>query len=260
MRNRFLIAIVCAAAVAGGAASADAQGNDHNGEFSLLFWTPSPDLRLQSGSLTTITGIPDIDFVEEFGIERKRLPEIRFAVGRSHKFRFSYVPIRYQAEAIVRRTITFRGQTFTVGAPASTDIDWDLWRFGYQWNFVNRAGGYAAFVTELKYNKLDASIDSPLLPERAFTEQEAPIPTIGFAGRGYPHPNVAISGEFTGLDLDFDEFDAKFYDFDINGIVTFGRYVGVQGGYRSVTVEYIIDDERGDLKLKGPYVGVIAKF
>ena len=74
------------------------------------------------------------------------------------------------------------------------------------------------------------------------------------------HPLVALSAELTGLKLNFSDNEAKFFDFDVNGHVTFGRYIGVQGGYRSVTVDYLIDDDTGDLKLKGPYVGAIVKF
>jgi hypothetical protein len=239
---------------------AAAQGNTNVGEVSVLFWTPSPDLVLQSGALTSATGIADIDFVEEFGIENKTFPEIRLALGRSHKFRFSYVPVRYDAETIVERTITFRGQTFTIGAPARTEINWDLWRFGYQWDFVSRERGSVGVIAELKHNTLDAAIESPALAQTAATEQTAPVPTIGIAGRGYPHPWVAISAEFSGLKIDTEEFEAKFYDFDINGAVTFGNHFGVQGGYRSVTVDYFIDDDHGDLKLRGPYIGGIVKF
>ena len=254
------LSVMAVAALAAGSRPAAAQGNTNVGEFSVLFWNPSPDLVLQSGSLTTATGITDVDFVEEFGIEEKMFPEIRLLLGRSHKFRFSYVPVRYEADAIIQRTITFRGQTFTVGAPASTEINWNLWRFGYQWDFVSLERGSVGLIAELKHNTLDASIDSPLLSEPAATEQTAPVPTIGAAGRGYPHPMVAISAEFSGLKFDGDEFEATFYDFDINGAVTFGRHVGVQGGYRSVTVDYFIDDDRGDLQLRGPYIGGIVKF
>lgn len=235
--------------------------NTNAGEFSLLFTTPDPDLRLQSGTLITSTGITEIDFVEEFGIEKKTFPEIRFSAGRKHKFRFGYLPVRYEADAVIERTIIFNGQTFSIGAPATTDIDWNIWRFGYEWDFVSNERGFLGIVGELKYNQLDASIDSPALARAATTEQKAPIPTVGVAARGYLGPNVFVGGEFTGLKWNRgDDWDASFYDFDINGGVTFGRYIGVQGGYRSITVDYFIDDDVGDLKLKGPYFGVIAKF
>jgi hypothetical protein len=259
MRHRLLSLALGFAAAALYGTPAAAQ-NTNLGEVGLLFVSPDPDLRLQSGALTTATGITEVDFVQEFGIEDRTFPEIRFAVGRSHKFRFGYLPVRYDADAVIQRTITFRGQTFTIGAPATTEIKWDIWRFGYEWDFVSMDRGFVGVVGELKYNRLDASIDSPALARAATTEQKAPVPTIGVAGRGYLHPMISIGAEFTGLKWDQDDFDATFLDFDLNGAVTFGRYIGVQGGYRSVTVDYFIDDDVGDLQLKGPYIGVIAKF
>jgi hypothetical protein len=241
------------------ASPASAQ-NINVGEFSLLFWPPDPDLVLQSGSLTAATGITNIDFVQEFGIEDHTFPEIRFSVGRGHKFRFGYVPVHYEADAIIQRTITFRGQTFIVGAPASTDIKWNILRFGYEWDVVSMDRGFIGVIGELKYNKLDASISSPALARTAATEQAAPVPTVGVIGRLYPHDMVSITAEFSGLKIDSSDFEAKFLDFDVNGAVTFGRYIGVQGGYRAVTVDYLVDDDTGELTLKGPYIGIIARF
>jgi hypothetical protein len=259
MLNRSSVVLLSFLAIATTAAPAVAQ-NSNVGEFSLLFSTPDPNLKLQSGTLTSATGITEVDFVEEFDIDKKTFPEIRFAVGRKHKFRFGYLPVRYEADAIIERTITFRGQTFTIGAPASTDIDWDIWRFGYEWDFVSRENGFVGIIGELKYNHLTASIDSPALARAAATEQKAPIPAVGVIGRGYLAPFAFVSAEFSGLKWEREDWDATFFDFDINGAVTFGRYIGVQGGYRSVTVDYFIDDDIGDLKLQGPYIGVIAKF
>ena len=258
MRHRLLALAFCSAATF--LSTPAAAQNTNLGEVSLLFWTPDPDLVLQSGSLTAATGITEIDFVQEFGIERQTFPEIRLSVGRTHKFRFGYVPVRYEADAIIQRTITFRGQTFNIGAPASTDIDWDIWRFGYEWDFVSMDRGFVGVLGELKYNRLNASIESPLLTQAAVTEQKAPVPTIGVVGRGYLHPMLSVGAEFAGLKIDTSDFEAKFLDFDINGAVTFGRHIGVQGGYRHVTVDYFIDDDVGDLKLKGVYIGAVARF
>lgn len=261
MRYRLTVLLFCVTAFTL-TSRAEAQGNTGAGELSVLLWTPTPELTLQSGELTSATGIGTVDFVQEFGIEKKTFPEFRLVAGGSHKLRLSYVPVRYDAEAIIRRTITFRGQVFNVGAPASTNINWNIFRFGYEWDFVSREQGFVGAIVEAKYNTMDAGIESPLLVRAVETEQKALIPTFGVAGRGYVHPNVAIGGEFTGLSLDLDErdFEGEAMDFDFYGFVTFGPHVGVQGGYRSVKVEYDIDDDIGDLKLKGLYIGGIVKF
>lgn len=261
MQNRLstiVLTLVCAVVL--GAGRADAQNNTNNGEFSINWFNPEPTIELQSGALTNATGITNIDFVEEFGIEKKGFPDIRFTAGRSHKFRFGYTPIKYDASTTLTRTITFQGRTFTVGVPASTEIKWDVLRLGYEWDFVSQEKGYFGLIAELKYVKLDASVTSTALATPAVTEQKAPVPTIGLAGRGYPHPMVSISGEFAGLKVNSSDFEASLWDFDVNAAVTFGRYIGVQGGYRSVTIDFTIDEDIGNLIVKGPYVGAVVRF
>ena len=83
---------------------------------------------------------------------------------------------------------------------------------------------------------------------------------VGVAFRGHPVPMIGIGGEFGGLKMSGDDFEASLFDFDVNGFVQFGDWIGVQGGYRAVTIDFDADDEAGDLKLKGPYIGAILRF
>src|SRR5687767_14926521 len=244
-----------------GTATAFAQlpAEDHVVELGVMFWKPSPVLILSTDDLTD-AGVGDVDFVQEFGIEDKYFPEFRATIGRRHKFRASFVTFSYDAETTINRTIRFQGRTFTIGVPATADIKWNMYRFGYEWDFVSRERGFFGFIADLKYNKVQASIDSPALTSAAATDTTAPVPTLGVIGRGYLAPAVSITGEFTGLSITRDEFEGKFFDFDLYGTVSFGRNVGVQGGYRSVVVDYIVDEDTGDLKMKGPYFGAVVRF
>ena len=57
--------------------------------------------------------------------------------------------------------------------------------------------------------------------------------------------------------------DAKFTLSVLKSDVTgpdFGRYIGAQLGYRSVTVDYVVDDDTGNLKMKGLYFGGLIRF
>ena len=100
----------------------------------------------------------------------------------------------------------------------------------------------------------------PVLRSTASTDVTAPIPTIGVVGRGYIVPIVSIGGEFSGLKLGPGEDEIKFFDFDINGIVSIGRHVGAQVGYRSVIADYLVDEDSGELKMKGLYFGGVVRF
>lgn len=243
------------------AAPAAAQAPDHVVELGLMSWRPSPELTLSSEALAG-SSVEEVDFVQEFGIEDKSFPHFRVALGRNHKFRLSYAKFSYAPETVIQRTFTFQGRTFTVNTPASADIEWDLWTFGYEWDFVSRERGFFGIVADLKYNKIQASIDSPALRSAAVTDTTAPVPTIGVAGRGYLGSMVSVGGEFAGLKIGSGDFDVKFTDFDINATIVPSPRIGIgaQVGYRSVVADYVVDEDTGDLKMQGPYFGVVARF
>ena len=261
MRNHLRVILRSALVVMLGSTSAYAQlpAEDHVVELGVVFWKPSPVLTLSTDALRR-ADVNEVDFVQEFGIEDKYFPEFRATIGRNHKFRTSFVTFDYDEEAIIAHTIVFNGQTFNLGVPATADIKWKLYKFGYEWDFVSRERGFFGFIADLKYNRVEASIDSPVLTAAATTEVTAPIPTIGVIGRGYLAEAVSITGEFSGLKITRDEFEGKFFDFDLYGTVSVGRNFGVQGGYRSVVVDYLVDGDSGDLKMKGPYFGAVVRF
>lgn len=239
-----------------------APGEQFAVELGAMLWTPTPEIRLSTGNLDAI-GIGRVDFVEEFGIEDKRFTEFRATLrpGRKHKLRFSYVPIAYDEQAQLTRTITFGSLTVPVSANATADLQWDLYRFGYEWDFVARDRGFFGVITEVKYSKVSADLVAEGFGSE-LTEAQAPIPTIGVVGRAYPHRLFSITGEFTGFKVpeSFEAFQGKFYDFDLYGTLSFGRFVGVQGGYRSVVVDYASDDDAGELRMKGMYFGGVIRF
>jgi hypothetical protein len=240
-----------------------APGEDYRVELGAMFWSPTPELAINTNDLGVI-GIGEVDFVQEFGIENKRFREYRVTLkpGRKHKLRFQYLPIAYDPETTtLQRTIVFGGRTFDVGLPADAEVEWKLWRFGYEWDFISRTSGFLGLITELKYNTVRAQIDSIIGTELG--EAKAPVPAIGIIGRGYLTEYVSITGEFTGFKLPdavSEEFEAEFWDLDVYATLSLGRNVAVQGGYRSLDVEFIADEDLGRLKMKGIYFGGLVRF
>jgi hypothetical protein len=261
------------------AANADAQfrvadpapGENFHVELGLMFWTPTPEIRVQTGGLTAL-GQPEVDFVQEFGIESTRFTEFRAVLktGRKHKLRVSRVPIVFDEQAVLSRTITFGGQTFPVSVPATAHLEWEIWRVGWEWGVMTGDRGVVAFVTELQLNKVLAELAATGFGTEV-TEVSAPVPTIGIVARAYPHRLFSITAEFSGFkfpgfignridDAIGDDFDAKVFGLDLYGTLSFGRHVGVQGGYRRVTADYVFDDDAGDLKMQGMYFGGLVRF
>ena len=238
-----------------------APGEDYRVEIGAALWSPTPSLVIGGDGLTVLG--EEVDFVQEFGIESKRFTEFRVTLkpGQKHKIRFHYIPFRYEADATIQRRIVFGGQVFDIGVPATADVEWRMWRIGYEWDFISRQAGFLGLVAEMKYNTVTAQIDSAV--GSASVDAKAPVPAIGGIARGYLTESIALTGELTGFkmpDAISEEFEADFWDWDVYATVNLGRNAGILGGYRSVDVEYLADEDLGRLTMKGWYFGGVVRF
>lgn len=236
---------------------------DYHVELGVMFWQPDPELTLTTGDVNVGT----VDFVQEFGIGKERFRDVRAVLkGGRHKVRFGYTPIRYDQDAVLTRTITFQNVTFPVTADANANINWDVYRFGYEFDIISRDRGFLGIVGELKYNKVKADVTATgpvqgsVQTLTASVDEKPPIPTVGVAARGYLAKYVSVSGEFTAFKYENDEFIGKFYDFDIQATAHLGRNLGASVGYRSLDVDFLVDGDAGTMKMKGPYVGGFLRF
>ena len=259
IRTRTLLLLAALASSAGTAAAQSDQplGEQFTVEFGVMWWRPSPALTIQTGALAE-EGFAQFDLAEELGFTDVWSSDYRITVktGRAHRIRFGYTPLRYDQGGPLSRAIFFGDEVFTGNAAA--DIRWDIWRFGYAWDFLRRDRGALGLLVELKYNDVRAEVRSRGRGELA--EATAPVPTVGLIGRGHPHPRVTISGEFAALKIPGDSLEATFIDIDFSAAVSITRNLGVQAGYRAVTADYLVDDDRGDLSMKGLYVGFLSRF
>jgi hypothetical protein len=264
-------AVLALAIVAGCASRADAQfqrapdpavGETYHVELSYVFWNATPELIISSESL----GIPgdDVNLITDLGIERKRLQELRIVLrpARKHKFRFNYLPVKYEAQAPVTRTFIFNGIRYPVGLLVSTSADLTTLRGAYEYDFFSADAGFAGVVLDLKYTNVDVELNSPIGLE--FVKSVAPIPGIGFIARGYLVANVSVTGEITYFrvpeNLGGEDFGGRYLDFDLYGTFNFNKNAGAQVGYRSIDVNYFADLDAGSLTFKGLYFGGVVRF
>ena len=219
-------------------------------ELNLNLWAPTePDIVLEG-----------VDFSTPLELETKRFRDFRIRAGGAHRFRFSYIPVKYDDTGkVIDTTVTFKGVTYPVNVPVNYEFKWDVYRIGYEWDFARFSHGFVGLVTELKYNKVSAFINSPV-GSATLEEVKAPIPTIGGIARGYIGEYLSVTGEFTALKLDREEFRGKFYDLDLYGQLNFTKNLAAQFGYRSLDVDYLVDGEAGILKFKGTYFGATLRF
>jgi len=244
-----------------GVALRPATGETYRVEVAGVLWPSTPTLLITSESL----GIPgdQIDFVEELGIEKKTFRQLRVVLrpGTKHKLRFEYTPMGYDAVSNITRAFTFNGQRFDVSLPVTTEVKWNAYRFGYEYDFVYRERGFVGMLLELKYTDLQATLSNQLVGSE-YVRARAPIPAIGVIGRGYVAPNVSITGEFSLFKLPKieDKYWGNYFDFDLYTTVNFTDNVGAQAGFRRLTVFYHAEEDEGDLKMKGLYFGGVVRF
>jgi len=237
-------------------------GEQYHIEGAAGFWFPAATISAASEGFG-IQGTP-IDFKTDFGLKDKGLTYVRLVLSpsRRHKFRFEFIPIKYNQSATVRRSIIFNGQLYNIGLPVRSELFWKAYRLAYEFDFISNNRGFAGFVVDAKYTDVRIVLDaSPVVTE--FARARAPIPAIGGIGRVYVVPNISITGELTGFKLPKDlvkNTSAHFIDFDLYGTVNLTNHVGAQIGYRSLDVEYIAETDIGTFKEKGLYFGVVARY
>jgi hypothetical protein len=278
MRTRVFATLLCLLGALCAAAPAEAQygarratsnratGEDYHVELAGTIWNPTPDpLVIYSESLgITPTAV---DFVNTLGIEQTKFKQLKVVLrpATKHKFRFEYTPINYDAQKVVKTSFVFNGQRFDIGIPVTTNLQWKAYRFGYEWDFLYRNRGFAGVLLDLKYTDIQATLTAAAVGAAQFTHARAPIPAIGFIGRGYVAPNISITGEFSAFKLPdkalaSNDYSGKYYDLDIYGTVNFTDHIGAQLGYRSFDVYYKVKQDSGTMKLKGPYFGGAVRF
>lgn len=237
-----------------------ATGENYHVEISGNLWDPTPTMIISSESISGIIG-SEIDLVEDLGIEKNWFMQLKVVLrpATKHKFRFEYTPIRYEAETVLSRDLIFNGIEFPIRIPVESEIKWNAYRFAYQYDFLYRDRGFLGLVLEAKYTDVQASLSNAL--DFEFVHARAPIPAVGLMGRGYVAPNISITGEFTFFKLpEIQGNSGRYFDFDLYGTVNFTENVGVQAGYRSFDVIYKIDNDNGDLQVKGLYFGGTVRF
>jgi len=246
------------------AAAAAAIGEDYHIEAAYSWWDAEPELIVNSESLGIIGS--DIDLISDLGIVKHRLRKFDVVLkpSKKHRFKFQQLPIKYETDAFqVTREFVFNGQRYRVGLPVTTSVDFTTYSFGYEYDFLYFPRGFFGANVNLKYTNVDVELLSPIGSE--FITAAAPIPAVGFAGRGYITRNFAVDSELTFFrmpDSLVEQLQGRgsYTDFDIHGTYNFNKYTGAQVGWRKTTIFYDVDLDTGDLKFSGLYFGGVVRY
>lgn len=253
-----------------------ATGEKYHIEAAAALWFPAAELAVSSESLG-IQGT-SIDLKKDLGLQDQRLASLRLVLRptKHSKFRLEFIPIKYDSSATLQRDIIFNGIRYPKGLPVNSTFDWKAYRFAYEYDVASGNRWFVGFVLEAKYTDVQVQLASSIANE--FASARAPIPALGGIARVYVVPNISITGEFTGFKLPenlIKDTAAHYVDFDLYGTLNFTNYVGVQVGYRSLDLGISVKSTgasvsscpalpttgtNGCFTLKGPYLGIVARY
>ena len=204
----------------------------------------------------------DVNLVNDLGFEeRKNFYEGRLQIkfARKHKFTFEYLPLKWDADKVVTKTIQINGQTYAAGTRVQSSLDLKFFKGGYEYDFLAGSAGFLGFTLDVLVANAKTQISAPALGS-AFDVNEdrtAPIPMIGLIGRVYPIRWVNLTAKASGL-------PAGSYGYIFDGEASLNinpiRYLGISGGYRYFVIDIKYNDNSLDYRLDGPFVGVSLRF
>ena len=255
-----------------------ATGERYHIEAGVGLWFPSADIVVASESLGIVG--TSIDFKQDLGLQDRKLPSFQLVLrpSRRNKLRFQYIPIKYDINSSLQRSIVFNGQLYSVGLPINATMDWKAYRFGYEYDLLATNSGFAGVILDVKYTDAFVQLQTPVTGPNEFVEAKAPIPAIGAIGRYYIVPNISVTAEMSGFSLGWlpnslvKDNSGHYVDFDLYGTLNFTNNLGVQAGYRSLDVGYTLNSatpsqcpatsggNAGCFSLKGAYLGVVARY
>ena len=126
------------------------------------YWYPdlSLEAKVEGGGIGTT-----IDFVDDLDVEDENFPmgRVKLYTGPNSWIRGEYLPISYDGDSMLTRSIIFDGKTSTVGARVITDFDFEYYRLGWGNQFFSFGDGLLQVgpLFEIKGYQLDASLVSP---------------------------------------------------------------------------------------------------
>jgi hypothetical protein len=239
-----------------------ATGESYHIEAAAGLWFPGASMSISSESLGILGST--IDFKTDLGLQDQHFPEVHLELrpATRHKFRFQYIPISFDQTATLTREIVFNGQKYRVGFPVHSTLDWKAYRAGYEYDYITTNRWFAGFIFDLKYTDVTATLaTSTTAPE--FAHAQAPIPALGGNFRYYVVPNISVTAEITGFNLPehlIKNSTGHYLDVNVYGTLNFTDNVGVQLGFRSFDVGYVVNTDSGSFTLTGLFFGVVARY
>jgi hypothetical protein len=217
-----------------------------------------------SGSTTTTVNGTSIDFKNQLGLNNKTFPDghLTIRLAPKHKLRGEFIPIKYKQSATLAADVITSGQTYLSGQAVQSELRWNEWNVGYEFDFMTAPSGYlGAVIAVTRLNVAGALANGA---QSGTATVNIVMPGLGATARYYLRPQVSVTGGLLAFYLPGGSTSTHGHSIQIDGYATVNasKYVGVQAGYRSFIMSYVWESplNTSSMTIGGPYLGGTVHF
>jgi hypothetical protein len=193
---------------------------------------------------------------------------------RKNHFTFAVSPFQQTRTAVLNRTITYQGQTYTIGSTVRADLQANMYAPGYQYDIIRRRRGHLGVAVQVDLFDAHASLTALGQVSGGGGVQQgqvsgsasllAPIPVAGPEYRFYitNSPRVFVEGNVYGMYL----FGYGNFISTTNSLgLTFAKHFSVNAGY-ALGSRLVVNNNNASNRIgihltqQGPLVGMEASF
>ena len=283
MRRTWLRGCVAAGCVAACAGWARAEGGDtpdalktptFAGELRWWFFALDGDLRVNDVDQTgTAVKGTILEFGREYDLDTQSgAPELlaRLNLGVGFAFSGSYMEMGSDGNRLLRRDVTYAGETYNAGDYLSSALDLRYSRAMVEWHVVDLLGVAAGIAAGGAYIRFDAEIErttgSPPVTTTTHEIGHAPFPLLGGIVRVAPVKWFYARAEVAGGGGTWDDLEGYWLDAAAGAYLLPLRNIAIGGGVRVLHLDIQNLDmgknaeAEGRFTLYGVYVAVEVRL
>lgn len=219
---------------------------------------------LNSAGRIQANGSP-IDLVTDLGAQQEQptfYGQIVFKPGRRHRIILEGTPFEIHGYNTIDRSVSYRGQTFSVSQTLQSSADMTYFFGGYQYDVLTGPMGHLGFSAGAAYLSATGSIQAVQTNTVASKSEVIGLPLAGAEFRIFPIPGhriFEVDGGMRGM-----------------GFGSYGHYVEATGnagvglgpvtflaGYRGVNVDLHVSSNGGSgitARLQGPIFSMMFRW
>jgi hypothetical protein len=232
---------------------------NYNVEFEGRYWYPKLDatVKIVDNNIgTEFNPIDDLGWDDQKGFGEARF-QFKFKFFGSHKFNFSFLPMKWDGDQAITQDIQFSGKTYPAGTRVQSEMDIKFYKGGYEYDFIDGWLGFLGVTFDVLVADTRIQLKAPSLGFDQKEDLTVPIPMIGINSRLHLGKYVNLTAKVSGLPAGH-----YGYIYDLDGSLNINpvKYVGIALGYRFFGLKAEYDDNKLDTKLQGPFAALNIRF